>query len=785
MKVFILIYLCVVSPVAYCQNYIILFDNDGKLKNETYPTIFYRSNVLMDFSNINISKSKLIKRCKNFLKEASTSKHPIFGELQWEQAYLTSIINSYDEKTHIVEFNDRPSKYSPINLESNSNAKKLIWKKESKDSIVASGNLIIDGNKLNKVEYSIVSDDNDNQLVARHLDSTSSFYKGISKAHLDYIRGMRKKARNVTNLISREYMADSLNKLSFNLGLTQQLELFEGQKKQISTIYWNVLNLNKDWIKSWLWYSGGKILLNPFEVTVDTTAILNGIDEQIIELEEELKLWNIVLHNDLSQFENINLEISLISNQISDLKIIRTDHHALGRQYELWINQASKKNKIHYSGVWHLSSKESIRWMNHYDINLDLKNVSKEGGDPNMVSDQDQMIEYVHNVKEGDNVRLVSSTAAFQPKSPLQLSLEEIEKQFSGLSGSGVKLSSLFSFKSVNGFEPFKTSPQTSFFMDGSVDSSIVAVPCDEAINGTLRNLRFDDPDKVEIIGTLIGNCTAETTKDYLLKLILIQDRFQYIYWIYSHFNVEPVAEYQALIDEMRETMDHMEWLLSQTKPPLKIDLKDDEMADFRTVALMPEEMLDITESSKISYSVFHNDEKEAALKSTYKKYRRAGFLPTIGLAYIPSERTGSVFDPAAKQFVAGKRFDNMEVLIGVKWYPIKTNPVRKIATTRLIRGNVGRSANFYRGNSFASKLFVTGGLGVRHDFLKNYYLGAGLDIFPGVNAHLGSNLILRKHYQLSNGEILREQQRPTGFWYFALSFDPGIVASLTNIFIK
>ncbi len=280
--------------------------------------------------------------------------------------------------------------------------------------------------------------------------------------------------------------------------------------------------------------------------------------------------------------------------------------------------------------------------------------------------------------------------------------------------------------------------------------------------------------------------CKDKNVKTFLGEL-RNADRTQFVILLYENWGIKNTIDYRILVQDFTDNQSRLNWLLTQTKPPLELNLKADETPIFTTTVQLPEEKIDVTSSSKVTYSLFHNDEKEPELKKTYKKYTQSRFLPTIGLAYIPESRTGTIFDNATGQFTPDKQFDNIEALVGVKYYPsffVKTNPVRHLATRRLIQNSIGREANYSRGNAFENTFFITGGLGVRQQFLRNYYLGAGFDLFPGVNLHAGWNFIFEKRYQLQNAKILNEQERPRGYVYFSISLDPGIVASLTRIFL-
>ncbi len=810
MKQLLFAWMCTISCAAFCQSheYTVYFAKDGKLDDiklhevsgraitavTSYPTILFKGSIKADLSAIEVKNSRFYDKLVKLDTVFSKSQLPFVKKLNTDiGSTLTCLLLRYSAAAHVFKY-DSTNVNLPFDLVSKNDAKSFKCENYlGYVSAIPDQFTFPSSDKMSNVNYTVVIQDFDNEILSNHLKKTKKLYKGIGPAHDNYLSGMRRKFQNDVNLINEQFIIDSLGEKDFNIELIRDVIRLQPHITQINRIYDFVLNANEPWLHAWMWYTGGIIQLNPFNVTSDTTLIRSRLDAQIFELEEELKTWHNLLAHDNTKFEIVNKKITVISGALARLRRQRENSMTLGSKFKTWNQQVSQQGKLLYSGNWQISSEESIHWMHHFDAAKDYNYLSKKDSLPDKLSELDDVVVEIHNVKDGDKIKLTSSLANFQPKSPLEISLKEIEDAFTGnvaltkdlstLAGRQISLGSRMGASRTTAFLVEKrnkaSAKQKKVFTD--------EIECKEAIRLKLDSLKYDDLNKAAIIGGLINECQGVDYNDNLRDLVYA-NRAEFVLQLFENFDIQAFDDYRIVINELNEVSSKLDWLLTQTTPVLEIELKPDETADFRTVTEFPEEKLEITDSKEVNYSLFVNDEKGAELNKKYKKYKQIRFLPTIGLAYVPENRTGTIFDEATGQFSPGKRFDNVEALVGVKYYFLsksKTNPVQHDPTSRLIHNRISRSANLLRGNAAEHRFFVTGGLGVRHQFLRNYYLGAGGDIIPGINAHFGLNFIFRKRYNIENGKILNEQERPRPYLYFAISFDPGIVASLTKIFLN
>jgi hypothetical protein len=817
MKLLLFVWIYTISCTAFCQSrkYTVHFAKDGKLADiqlnevskhpitpavSSFPTVLFEGELLMDLSAVEVKDSRYHEKLVELDKVLSASKIPLIQKLKTSVASdLTSLLRGYSATTHGFKYNAANINL-PFNLVLKSSVKTL--KCINCPGFVTSipGQLQFKpSTKINNIDYAVQLEEFDNEILSEHLKSTNALYKGIGLIHENYLTGIRRKFQNEVNLIDEQFVSDSLGYKYYNIDLIRDIIRLQPQIKQINKIYDFVLEANEPWLLAWMWYTGGVIQLNPFNVSNDTILIRSRLDAQIFELEEELKTWHTLVAHDKADFEIVNKKITIVSSAIARLRRQRENSVTLSSKYKAWNEQVSKREKLLYSGNWQISSQDSIHWMHHFDAAGDYRYLSQKDSLPDKLSEFDNVVIEVHNVAEKVKIKVTPSLANFQPKSPLEITLKEIEDSFAGNVAGAKNLSKLLgniipaSLSQISQSNILETSKRARYSVIKNKGRAMVVlappatVICRENIRKALENLKFDNPDKVAIIGGLIDKCLGTEYNNNLRDLVYA-NRAEFVLRLFQNFDIKAVEDYKIVINELDEVSSKLEWLLTQTKPILKIELKADETADFRTVTEFPEEKLEIEDSKEVIYSLFVNDEKEPELTKKYKKYKQTRFLPTIGLAFIPENRTGTTFDEATGQFTSGKRFDNIEALVGVKYYFLskkRTNPVQHIPTTRLIHNRISGDANLRRGNTVEHRFFVTGGLGVRHQFLRNYYLGAGGDIIPGINAHLGANFIFQRRYNLENGKILNEQERPRPYLYFAISFDPGIVASLTKIFIN
>lgn len=825
MKPFLLFVLfALIFYSAEGQDYIQTFDTSGKLEKVesagkvVYPSILSRGKVTLNTASISVPDSKFTSSIIAFYKKniPMVKQKSVFLESQFtlmKNVGSTIFANGASTSSKIYKLNnlaatdilvydsDPNEKYLPVKIDKKSDAIKIAsrhFKADDPDNPdkKADKEIKFEADKYYKIEYDVVRLEPDNEILAKHLEKTKDDYKGIPDTYEKILRNIRKPFQSHGLIINEKLVRDTLLQKKadipdyFNIDIVKEIDQIKNEAKFIPAIYDHVLTINKEWIQSWLWYTEGKVQLNPFDVTADTTNLIIGLDAQIAELEQQLKSLQLCVQykmTDSCRFADISPEINSISAYILELKIKRLNAAQLGANFKAWISQRTKKSQILYSGIWHTSTIEKIAWLKHYDAAKSFNLIEKSQALPVMVAETDELLINIHNVKAADKIKSSSSLAVFSPKSQFEQTLEEIAAQF-GATADGVGLSQLAGTlipKAINAVEP-----PITITVSGStiIENNKARVKCIDLIKTEFAYKRINYANREEIIESLLNVCNAaETNSITLLNNLLKADKSRFVIILYEQLGIKDIVDYKALVDNYIDNQAMLNWLLTQTRPPLELALEADKNPVFRTVVEFPEKNLDISTSSKISYSVNRGDDKEPAIKGSYKKYTQVRFLPTIGLAYIPENRTATIYDNATGQFGSDRQFDNVEVFVGVKWYPFqKTNPVPDLRTRKLIRENInkGIKANYIRGYSFGNSPFLTFGMGVRHKILKNYNAGIGLDLFPGVSAHVGYNFIFHRFYNLQNGKIINEQERPKGYPYFSISFDPGIVTNLVKLLI-
>ncbi len=460
MKTYLLFIFCVLfSLSANSQTYTVSFDESTRLINvlksgvsgSHYPTILFKPTIVLDLSKIYAPGTVLYKGIidfagksipvhgnNTFLNSQAAIQQAVVGTIGTELRTLsTTLITATPRKdTALVEYNTS-SKYLPIKIKTDKRSTIKVASRFYTDPVNSSkdvsATLALDGNSYQKVEYDIIRSETDNQILAQHLANTKNHYNGIPASYEGLLRTTRKAFWRHGRVINELLLKDSLDSKTFNIDVVRELDQLKNTSKHVPKIYDNVLTKNEEWIKSWLWYTGGEVRLNPFDVTADTTQIISRLDEQIADLEAEVKIWeshSIINTTDPANFDAVKRAISSISAHVQELKSLRVSATKLGSKFKAWIAQRTIESRVLYSGTWHASSEKRIQWMHHYDANNEFKLTPKQDKLPSMVADADQVVVYVHNVKAGDKIKLTSSTEKFQPKSPFEETVEEIANQF-------------------------------------------------------------------------------------------------------------------------------------------------------------------------------------------------------------------------------------------------------------------------------------------------------------------------------------------------------------------
>lgn len=233
-----------------------------------------------------------------------------------------------------------------------------------------------------------------------------------------------------------------------------------------------------------------------------------------------------------------------------------------------------------------------------------------------------------------------------------------------------------------------------------------------------------------------------------------------------------------------------IEWLNEQTEPPLaEIEEAYDDfnVADagpvYRSQETLVSESRSALGTNIISYEIFEDGKDKPVVKDQYQTYETVRFWPFISVNYVFGSRASAIYDNGTNSFKTYTDMDNFEVFVGAKWYLGPSNVTRTLERSRFIRNTVGSEYQNKRGNGLGGKTFVFLGLGVRHKFIKNYGVGGGIDIVPGLSLNGGVNVYFDKKYELVNG-IVRKDFDITQFrGFFGLAIDVNVVTRFVSLF--
>ncbi|WP_375444667.1 hypothetical protein [uncultured Fibrella sp.] len=804
-----------------------------------YPTCLTGNNLVIDKSTIGKPASAFIDSIQELYKQLSVpylATRPPAKDLRGNLLYITSsyidyqlgrlkpAIDSRRKAGQWVVFQYRPSyEFLPLELADTNqiiSVNSSIHPKGIPGQTADQAILSLAG-VTDSVRYSIVRREMDNDIITQHLAATHQMYKGIPASYGPLLREARQQYERYNPAIQSLLVQDTLRvqdslqygvPVPYNPKVVDLLVTLGQLPKQLLSMEERVLKDNTPWIQRWLWYTGGKIRLNPFDV-FDPTLPLRQVDTDLRTANERLKRLT-------EQYGSPDEEE--LTRQVEEAQALenrKTVLTALKPRYDSWIKARSVSQTMLYRGVWHTSVDTTIRWLHHVDATTNFTRIGSPNTAnlPDMVAQQDEVMVYVHNVQADDKLSLTSSRTDFTPQTRLETDLGEISAQFSKATKVLAKGILGLVGNLIAPAAPSTTSEDTKYFsqLAATVEkkSSLTRnrrtnerVQTSEILE-LLKNNKPPAPapvlsQKAAFLAALKGEIdtwlaslntpsSADTSLHNDSQLFINElkrsTEAEFLQFTNQVYGERDMAGYQQVLTEFNQSQASLLWLLEQTDPPLAIKMEPGNVPASRTVALRVERRLDVSESSKVSYQLFRNDGKESVADGLYKKYKQVRVLPTIGVGYVPEYRTASIFDEGTGQFKTGTTYTNVEAFLGVKWYaPIfgkKTNPARTIDTRSLIHDTMGSRANRLRGNSFVNTLFLTAGLGVSHDFLRNYYVGFGGDIVPGLSIHMGSNFLFRNYYQLDKGKILNQQERPVGYLYVSLSVDPGIAGSLIKIF--
>jgi len=829
----LVLYLCALQLPLFAQNAEegIRFEKDGRISTALKLPSVYQDSVTLYIRAIPTPGSEFVDPIKKaYDLDSSASVDSAFKEFyHFPRKIFPSFHKSLTDKSVLVY--DTLSPYFPV-----TELPDTLFGVVVDSATQTSGqNATLDLRKGDgkPVTFSIRRQNFDNQIVGNHLKASRKYYKGITAHTTTLLDSLTSAFGPSFSVINRYLYNDSIRNcppgmdpfLLFQLPVVEFLIELEPGVDLLNSMFCKTIDDNREWIKRWLWLTGGEVRLNPFP-RFNPDALIADVDAKIASNEKTLALLG--SYTECCQFGRLVYEDaakktdSLLTN-IDSLKKRKIKLASFAAAYKDWLTRVSISRRFLYKGQIVGSISKHIHWIHNFDASDKFRFVTPPEQLPLLVAPQDEVIALFHNVKYSDSLSLKASEEAYQPKTKLEQVLQPLFGAMKIALPGAAALAGMPNF--LAGVFPRKAIP-TDVGGEGKLIASMNEAQgkiqvLKEVINTNeekaakasfqkqkdvkkeIRNAQqevgrlqdslavyavemidFITYDNRFRIGAMIRPNLRPADRQLLDQLLVPQSRAAFVKMLYALYEITDQKDYEIIVRDFQQAKTRMRWLLEQTIPVLEINLKDETTPDFKTVAEYPEAKLEMSSSKQVKYEEYRNADKEPVVIRSYGKYELARWWPTVGIAYVPSGRSGSVFNDSTGTFVSGNDFDNFEILAGVKFYPWRTNPVRDNATRRLIRGKFSGDSNVSRGNAHISNTaFLTGGFGVRHKFLRNYYLGVGADLTPGLSLLVGINYIFQKRYELENSRIKSQVERPKGFLFFGLSVDPNIVANLVGIF--
>lgn len=857
------------SLLAIAQhNYYILFDKDGKINNiekhsqkrsvlgvfgpvkrvvasgnKAYPCILSDDELHFEKANVNVPKSSFWQSLDDTWRILVSGPLPnprtnaaIDIQNSVRGAILTPLPALLGTSPKQALKYNSSNLTLPVSPASSSDVYTIETTEYDNDlNVVTRPGGLISLKDRDRIEYTLIRNKLDNDIIQKHLAATDTMYKGWPIAYDELLLELRQKFRNQGWYIDSVLVRDSLQHSSgpmhpFDVDMLDKLDLLTRPMELTDKFYRKVLADNKRWIESWLWYTGGKVQLNPFPYA-DPAKLIIRADREIKELESELAA---MANREVSLNESDKKDrLAFLLARLQTLKQTRDDLSKANDDYTKWLAKLSTQSEIVYSGVWHGSATKEIRWLHQFDAARDYRFMNSPKLLPNMVASQDQVVIYTHNLGTDDKVTITSVPTPFQPKSGLETTADAIAVELAKAVGGSSSIQGLAQLvaglnsstvnKNTSAASRYELRQAVRSIRDLSsrtqnvLSSQVEAIDLKNFIKDKIGHINFkhsqlisNDPIIQDInnrLDAVLSRANANLTNPLLsrnqqklstarndsllaetvreiIKSLQTTTKANALAVMFGLFDIKDQIAYDELIQNYADRKNNLIWLSAQTVPILSLTLKPDEKPVYHTQAEFPEKKVAVESSNKVAYTLMLND-KTTVARQTYSKYYTSRFMPSFGLVYVFEDRTSLIFDEATGQFKPREKdFDHIEALVGVKWYPAKTNPARTPGTRSLIRKPFNSWANLSRGSSFLNTFYITGGLGMRRQLLRNYYLGAGVDLIPGLSIQGGGNFIFQKQYELENAKIKSETEVVKSCWYLGVGLDLGLVTNLIKVLI-
>lgn len=607
-----------------------------------------------------------------------------------------------------------------------------------------------------------------------------------------------------------------------NSSLMKKLEEIKPVSQTISnTITSHVIEPNKEWIIRWLWFTGlDNPLTNPFNFKSTIAGLATQNSEQIISVEGKIADLKSILEKSTLPENNDKImteTLKKLEELRSQLVKLKSDKERLEKQlkgYNTWNANLSASAKILNIGKFFVSDNEGIFWMPQYDANNAYKAMNEENTLPDMVAEIDAVRPLVHNVPKGTKVGSEETIKGFTVVTPLAEAFENFGGVFDNIliNAKAVNTSGIdAALATISSAIKSKTDEITNINEKITKNEADIKLKKDAvkilAISEQSKVIPFFKPEDVVLLqeNNIQINNEENKKKGILVKknierrgilnkeIVNLKSEKQDLIREQKKLEAEKrkleaekrKLEYEKNLSTFNAAKAILSWYSNQSYPNLdKIELSKPDTV-YHTDWARPKTGESKKGSNEVSYDLKANDGKKTETvvsKEVYKIYDTQRFWYGVGLAYVPNTRNTNVFDNATNTFQVNPEPQQLDIIVGAKWYPFKgMNETR--TRQRAYFTNYGKLYQYNRGNSGLNAVSVFMGLGVRYKFLRNYFVGIGYDIIPGLNVQAGVNAYFENRYDISNGKLLQVYERFVfNRGYVAITTDMSVITRLVKL---
>lgn len=243
------------------------------------------------------------------------------------------------------------------------------------------------------------------------------------------------------------------------------------------------------------------------------------------------------------------------------------------------------------------------------------------------------------------------------------------------------------------------------------------------------------------------------------------------------------MASFIASVNDFIRQYAKVKWLLDQSVPADLPELKT-YGPKYRSEVFEASEKKEQSYVVKYTFTSTKKDEAKPIAKNTFKYtvYKKQYIQFTAGIMYLPNNNNNERIQSEYKNgSFSSKSLKPYDVVAGVKIYPFGLNVRRWFPVVNTAKGN--RKILFKRGDLLINRVSLFAGLSVSQEQLKNYFVGGGFEIVPGLGLNVGANFYTTKTYKFDNGVMTKEKEvfkKPS--YYVGLTLDPIVLFQVTGI---